>query len=50
MDAFKWLYSDIVKDHFVNPRNVYDPDEKFEADAEGIVGNIKCGDQMLFML
>jgi nitrogen fixation NifU-like protein len=50
MDAFKWLYSDTVKDHFINPRNVYDPDEKFEADAEGIVGNIKCGDQMLFML
>jgi nitrogen fixation NifU-like protein len=50
MDAFKWLYSDTVKDHFINPRNVYDPDEKFEANAEGIVGNIKCGDQMLFML
>ncbi|MCE1195873.1 iron-sulfur cluster assembly scaffold protein [bacterium] len=50
MDAFQWLYSDIVKDHFTNPRNVYNPDEKFEADAEGIVGNIKCGDQMLFML
>ncbi len=50
MDAFKWLYSDVVKDHFTNPRNVYDPDEKFEADAEGIVGNVKCGDQMLFML
>jgi len=50
MDAFQWLYSDIVKDHFTNPRNVFNPDEKFEADAEGIVGNIKCGDQMLFML
>jgi len=49
-DAFKWLYSDVVKDHFTNPRNVYDPDEKFEADAEGMVGNIKCGDQMAFHL
>lgn len=49
-DAFKWLYSDIVKDHFTNPRNVYDPDEKFEADADGMVGNIKCGDQMAFHL
>jgi len=49
-DAFQWLYSDTVKDHFTNPRNVFNPDEKFEADAEGIVGNIKCGDQMLFML
>lgn len=50
MDAFQWLYSDVVKDHFTNPRNVFNPDEKFEADAEGVVGNIKCGDQMLFML
>lgn len=50
MDAFTWLYSDIVKDHFMNPRNVFDPDEKFEADADGIVGNVKCGDQMQFFL
>ncbi len=50
MDAFQWLYSDTVKDHFMNPRNVFNPDESFAADAEGIVGNIKCGDQMMFML
>ncbi|MFZ4617804.1 MAG: iron-sulfur cluster assembly scaffold protein [Rectinemataceae bacterium] len=49
-DAFKWLYSDVVKDHFTNPRNVYDPDEVFVGDAEGMVGNIKCGDQMAFHL
>ncbi|MCX7026241.1 MAG: iron-sulfur cluster assembly scaffold protein [Spirochaetes bacterium] len=50
MEAFQWLYSDTVKDHFTNPRNVWNPDEVFEADAEGVVGNIKCGDQMMFML
>ena len=50
MDAFQWLYSDVVKDHFTNPRNVFNPDEKFKANAEGMVGNIKCGDQMMFML
>ncbi len=52
MDAFQWLYSDTVKDHFTNPRNVYDPDrdKNFQPDAEGMVGNIKCGDQMMFML
>ncbi|MEN6364988.1 MAG: iron-sulfur cluster assembly scaffold protein, partial [Rectinema sp.] len=37
-------------DHFINPRNVFKPEEKFEADAEGMVGNVKCGDQMLFLL
>jgi nitrogen fixation NifU-like protein len=49
-DAFKWLYSDVVKDHFTNPRNVYEPDEPYVPDAEGTVGNIKCGDQMMFLL
>lgn len=50
MDAFSWLYSDVVKDHFTNPRNVFDPEETFIADAEGLVGNVKCGDQMIFLL
>jgi NifU-like protein len=49
-DTFQWLYSPIVKEHFTNPKNVFDPDEGFEGDAEGVVGNIKCGDQMMFML
>ena len=49
-DAFQWLYSDTVKEHFTNPKNVFDPDEKFVADAEGLVGNVKCGDQMLFLI
>jgi NifU-like protein len=49
-DAFQWLYSDIVKEHFTAPKNVFDPEEKFDSEAEGIVGNIKCGDQMMFML
>ena len=49
-DTFQWLYSPIVKEHFTNPRNVFDPDENFAGDAEGVVGNIKCGDQMMFML
>ena len=50
MNAFQWLYSDVVKEHFVNPRNVFDQEEKFDADSEGVVGNIKCGDQMMFLL
>ncbi len=39
-----------MKEHFTNPKNVFDPDEGFEADAEGVVGNVKCGDQMMFLL
>ena len=46
-----WLYSDTVKDHFTNPRNVLLEDEAgFAADARGQTGNIKCGDQMLMLL
>jgi nitrogen fixation NifU-like protein len=46
-----WLYSDTVKDHFTNPRNVLLEDESsFPADARGETGNIKCGDQMLMLL
>jgi nitrogen fixation NifU-like protein len=46
-----WLYSDTVKDHFTNPRNVLMEDESsFPADARGLTGNIICGDQMLMLL
>lgn len=42
-----WVYSEIVKDHFLHPRNFLFGDEsKFECDATGIVGNPICGDQM----
>ncbi|MDR3114406.1 MAG: iron-sulfur cluster assembly scaffold protein [Treponema sp.] len=46
-----WLYSDTVKDHFTNPRNVLlDDESSFPADARGQTGNIRCGDQMLMLL
>ena len=46
-----WLYSDVVKDHFTNPRNVMIDDESsFKADGIGETGNIKCGDKMLMLL
>ncbi len=42
-----WVYSDVVKDHFLHPRNFLFGDEsKFKCDAVGIVGNPICGDQM----
>jgi len=46
-----WLYSDTVREHFTNPRNVLMEDEAvFAADARGQTGNVKCGDQMLMLL
>ena len=43
----EWIYSEKVKDHFLNPRNFLMGDEKqFDYDAVGLVGNPICGDQM----
>ena len=42
-----WLYTDVVKDHFTNPRNILEDEASYADDGKGSVGNIKCGDQML---
>lgn len=41
------LYSEVVMDHFMNPRNVGTIED---ADAVGEVGNAKCGDIMRIYL
>lgn len=43
----KWYYSDTVKEHFFNPRNLLltDPKEE-EFNATGLVGSPSCGDMM----
>lgn len=41
-----WVYTDTVKDHFLNPRNVWEEEESFDADGVGLVGSLACGDQM----
>lgn len=42
-----WAYSETVKDHFFNPRNVLRDGEEFKADGTGVVGSPACGDMML---
>lgn len=42
-----WLYSDVVKDHFFNPRNLLVDEATYEADGVGIVGSPACGDMMV---
>ena len=45
-----WVYTQNVKDHFMNPRNILDDEATFAPDGRGEVGNIKCGDQMLVVI
>jgi nitrogen fixation NifU-like protein len=48
MTKDKWLYSDVVKEHFLNPKNILKDNSQLpEFDGVGIEGNIKCGDEML---
>jgi len=41
-----WVYSDIVKEHFFNPLNLLLDEEGYQADGEGEVGSMACGDIM----
>ncbi len=47
-----WYYSDIVKDHFFNPRNLLlkEPEDESEYNAKGLVGAPACGDMMSMWL
>lgn len=45
-----WVYTEKVKEHFVHPKNILVDDEQFQEDGRGMVGNVKCGDQMLFVI
>ncbi len=47
----KWFYTDVVRDHFFNPRNIFKTEAEAEAyektcDGVGQVGSPACGDMM----
>ena len=45
-----WVYTDIVKEHFIYPKNVLGEENPDSYDGKGVVGNIKCGDQMMVVI
>lgn len=46
-----WVYSDAVKEHFFEPKNVlYEDESLFPHNTKGMSGNVICGDQMLMLL
>jgi len=51
----EWFYTDIVKDHFLKPRNICKTEKEKEefkkiANGYGEAGNQKCGDIMKFWI
>ena len=46
----KWLYSDEVKEHFTNPKNVLEDEESFKEDGIGETGSAVCGDMMNMLI
>lgn len=47
----KWVYTDILREHFMHPKNILENDAAVDSyDGKGIVGNIKCGDEMLVVI
>jgi len=50
MENNEWVYTEKLKEHFMNPKNVLSDDDKAVYDGKGIVGNLKCGDQMLMVI
>ncbi len=46
-----WNYSDVVKDHFLKPRNILTvSEEEYNADGIGYVGSPACGDMMKILI
>ena len=45
-----WAYSDKLKEHFMHPKNILEDETAYKDDGKGIVGNIKCGDQMMVVI
>ncbi len=50
MGIENWAYSEEVKDHFMNPRNILADKTVEDFDGIGIEGNIQCGDEMMVMI
>lgn len=50
MSRLNWVYTEKVRDHFMNPRNILEDEESYPADGRGLTGNIKCGDEMLVVI
>lgn len=47
---FNWVYTEKAKEHFTNPKNILKDEDSYQADGKAVVGNVKCGDEMLMAI
>jgi nitrogen fixation NifU-like protein len=50
MSQTNWAYTDVVKEHFMNPKNILMDEENYQEDGKGVTGNVKCGDEMIVVI
>ena len=50
MPKDEWVYTEKLKEHFMNPKNILKDEDPDSYDAKGVVGNIKCGDEMMVVI
>jgi nitrogen fixation NifU-like protein len=50
MTEVGWAYTDVVKEHFMNPKNILMDEDSYEEDGKGVTGNVKCGDEMIVVI
>ena len=50
MTEASWAYTDVVKEHFMNPKNILMDEDSYEEDGKGVTGNVKCGDEMMVVI
>ena len=50
MSQASWAYTDAVKEHFMNPKNILMDEDSYGEDGKGVTGNIKCGDEMIVVI
>jgi len=50
LQAGEWAYSETLKEHFMNPKNILQGDNTDDFDGVGMEGNLQCGDQMMVVI
>ncbi len=50
MSQTNWAYTDAVKEHFMNPKNILMDEGNYQEDGRGVTGNVKCGDEMIVVI